>query len=179
MLKVRTNLQISPNRAQLPDFTFGVPYVVQLGVVNGKFPPYSWELTAGNLPPGVSLGSETGELAGVPGAAEETFDFSITVTDAQGNTGTMDYNEMVVGTLLIDQPVLPVADMGVEYNQQMTCTNAAPGPTIWTVSTGTLPPGLTMSASGLISGIPGDYGIWNFTIKVVDSAGNAGSRQYD
>ena len=45
-------------------------------------------------------------------------------------------------------------------------------PFTWSVSAGTLPPGLTLGAStGLLSGTPTTAGSYSFTVKVTDSSG--------
>jgi uncharacterized repeat protein (TIGR01451 family) len=44
-------------------------------------------------------------------------------------------------------------------------------PFTWTVSSGTLPPGLSLSSAGAITGTPTAAGTYNFTMKVVDSTG--------
>ena len=44
-------------------------------------------------------------------------------------------------------------------------------PFTWTVDSGTLPPGLSLSSGGAITGTPTAAGTYNFTMKVVDSTG--------
>jgi uncharacterized repeat protein (TIGR01451 family) len=44
-------------------------------------------------------------------------------------------------------------------------------PFTWTVDSGTLPPGLSLSSGGAITGTPTAAGTFNFTLKVVDSTG--------
>ena len=44
-------------------------------------------------------------------------------------------------------------------------------PFTWTVSSGTLPPGLSLSSAGTITGIPTAAGTFNFTLRLVDSTG--------
>lgn len=55
------------------------------------------------------------------------------------------------------------------------------GPYTFSVSVGSLPPGLSLnSTTGVISGTPtfGTAGTYNFTIRVVDSAGNIGAQAF-
>ena len=56
--------------------TFGQDYSSNLEVAGGKS-PYSWKLFSGQLPKGLSINSQTGEIMGVP---QETGDFSIKVS---------------------------------------------------------------------------------------------------
>ncbi|MBF0545979.1 MAG: Ig-like domain-containing protein [Candidatus Riflebacteria bacterium] len=52
--------------------------------VSGGFPPYSFQLTTGNLPDGLSL-STSGNISGTP-TATGTFSFRISVSDSKGRT---------------------------------------------------------------------------------------------
>lgn len=56
--------------------------------------PYSWEVTSGTLPDGLSLDSSTGVISGAP-SAEGSAAVSITVTDADGRTGTQVQNYVI------------------------------------------------------------------------------------
>lgn len=63
----------------LADGTVGVGYAQALAVANGEG-PFAWDLTSGDLPPGVGL-TAAGALAGTPTVAG-TYTFSVRVTDA-------------------------------------------------------------------------------------------------
>lgn len=49
----------------LPDATVGQPYSTVLAA-EGGFPPYTWAVTEGTLPAGLSLDSNTGVISGTP-----------------------------------------------------------------------------------------------------------------
>ena len=49
---------------------------------------------------------------------------------------------------------------------------------MFSVTAGSLPPGLSLSAGGVISGTPSAGGTFNFTAHVIDSNGNTGNRAY-
>lgn len=68
----------------------------------------------------------------------------------------------------------PSGQVGVVY----TCTlQASGGVAPYTFSsTGTLPPGLTLSSAGVLSGTPTQFGTFNATITVTDSAGSVPAR---
>jgi Putative Ig domain len=55
------------------------------------------------------------------------------------------------------------------YNATLAATGGTP-PYSWTVASGDLPAGLTLSTSGTISGTPMTAGIANFTVQVSDAA---------
>jgi hypothetical protein len=60
------------------------------------------------------------------------------------------------------------ARVGVKYSQQLT-TAGGVAPYVWTIATGSLPEGVTLSSSGLLSGTPKVSGSFSFTIEVTDS----------
>ena len=59
---------------------------------------------------------------------------------------------------------VPNAIVGTAYSQALAAVQGAP-PYTWT-STGSLPPGLTLSTAGVISGTPTATGTYSFTAKV-------------
>lgn len=66
---------------------------------------------------------------------------------------------------------------GSAYTTSLTQTGALGTPT-YAVTAGALPPGLTLSASGTISGTPTATGTFNFTATVSDASGCSGSQSY-
>lgn len=91
----------------------------------------------------------------------------VTVTD--GETTTLaDAALAVRPALAVTTASLPGGEMAIAYNQQL----AAVGGRMfhrWTVASGALPTGLTMSSSGLITGTPVTPGTFPFTVRVTDS----------
>lgn len=66
---------------------------------------------------------------------------------------------------------------GVSYSGGLTQTGALGAPS-YAVTAGALPPGLTLSAGGTISGTPTALGTFNFTATVNDASGCSGSQSY-
>lgn len=64
------------------------------------------------------------------------------------------------------------ATVGSAYSQSLVATGGT-APYTWTVSSGTLPAGLSLSAAGVISGTPTAAGSASFTVRVTDSAAPA------
>jgi len=88
--------------ATLADGTYGAAYSQTLTATEqpgGAGGPYSFAVTAGTLPPGLSLDGTAGTLSGTPTAAGP-FSFTITATDGTGFTGSQSY------TLTIDKAAL-------------------------------------------------------------------------
>ncbi len=88
----------------IPDGLYGSGYANQTLTVTGGTAPYSFAVSAGNLPPGMSL-SPNGNISGNPTAAG-TYSFTVTAQDNSPSpgpySGSQDY------TLVVDQAVLTI-----------------------------------------------------------------------
>jgi hypothetical protein len=85
-----------------PPGTVDVPYSHQLTVTGGTA-PFGWAISAGTLPPGLSLNPATGLLSGTPSTAG-AFDFTVQVTDASALTATRPVTLTILAGLLISVP---------------------------------------------------------------------------
>src|SRR5215471_15863947 len=65
---------------------------------------------------------------------------------------------------------LPDGTVGTPYSATLTATGGT-APYTWTLLSGSLPPGLSLSGAGVISGTPTTAGTYTFTLKVVDASG--------
>jgi len=70
---------------------------------------------------------------------------------------------------------LPFGTVNTYYQTTLTATDGTP-PYRWSYSSGSLPAGLSLSESGLISGTPINAGTAAFTVQVTDQAGNSASK---
>ncbi|HSB12294.1 MAG TPA: putative Ig domain-containing protein, partial [Blastocatellia bacterium] len=148
--------------------TKGVSFSQQLSAAGGK-PPYTWTVTAGALPGGLTLASSTGIISGTP-AASGTFSFTVTATDAQSTSAGKALS------IVVAEPPLGIttssgspATRGISFSQQLTATGGKP-PYTWAVTLGALPTGLTLAAStGIISGTPIVSGAFGFTVTATDA----------
>src|SRR5204863_4776735 len=64
---------------------------------------------------------------------------------------------------------LPSGVVGAAYSQTLTATGGT-GPYSWSLASGSLPQGLNLSSSGVLSGTPSAEGSFNFTIRATDSS---------
>jgi len=148
----------------------GVAYSQTL-LANGGDAPYAWSISAGNLPAGLSLGTNTGVISGTAGASG-TAAFTVQVTDNHGMSSTTQFNLTIypVGTPII-QTGSPIATgtLGFPYSTAFTAGGGAT-PYAWSVVSGSLP-GLTLSSSGLLTGTPSAAGVFNFNVQVTGSDG--------
>ena len=142
----------------------------QTGAAGGA----TFSLNTGTLPTGLTL-SAAGVLSGT---ATQTGSFPITVKVTGGNacigTGTT-YNLVIsCQTINVTNPATTTGSSGVAFNQSFTQTGAVSGAT-FTINTGTLPTGLTLSAAGLLSGTPTQTGTFTITVKVTGGNGCVGT----
>lgn len=79
--------------------------------------------------------------------------------------------------ITLNPATLPSGMEGTVYNETITADGGA-GPYSFEVTSGNLPSGLTLSASGVISGTPGATGSSNFTVTATDSNFDTGNRSY-
>ncbi len=156
----------------LPSGVVNIPYSATLHVSRGTgTAPFTWSIASGSLPAGLSLGSSTGTITGTPTMIGNV-SFSVQVTDANSLTFSRNLSINIRGSVSIIQSTLPTGQVGVPYSATVTATGGV-APYNWSVSSGTLPSGLTLTSNpdgtGLISGTPTTLGTSTFTLQVLDS----------
>lgn len=155
----------------LPDGVLGVAYN-QTVTVTGGFGAKNFIISAGALPPGLLLNAATGAITGTPTAPIGTASFTVTVTDS--NTPPQSDSQAltidIVNPLLITTVALPDATVGTAYSRAITATGGT-GPYTFTISSGNLPAGLSISAAGAITGTAlATATNETFTVRVADSS---------
>ena len=160
--------------------TVGKPYSAVLQA-EGGVPPYTWKLTAGSLPPGLSL-SANGSIIGTP-TTEGSFSFAVQVTDSKKRTGFGAFTIVVTGEGGGEPPtpltvsctnVPPTGTVGTVYNGLLTATDGTP-PYRFNILAGGLPPGLNLLPTGEIQGTPTTAGTFPFSVQATDSKSATGT----
>ena len=167
---------ITVNPATIPQGTAGTAYTTTFTQANG-IGTITWSVT-GALPTGITLNTSSGVLSGTP-TQTGSFPITITATDSNGCAGSRGYTLVIVcQTITVNPGTLPNGTVGVFYSQTLTQTGGI-GTITWSVTAGSLPPGLTLnSTTGLLSGTPTTMGTFNFTATATDGNSCAGSQSY-
>jgi large repetitive protein len=156
--------------ASLPDGSVGSSYNQTLAKANGKS-PFTWIVVSGDLPDGLDLGQTNGRIEGTP-TAPEASTFRVRVTDSDG---AQSERELVI--LVAGEPVawksgtfLNPGTVGQQYAANLN-QNVEGGtqPISFTVSQGSLPPGLTLTQAGVLSGTPTQAGTFQIVLRATSA----------
>ena len=154
----------------------GIAYS-QTIVGSGGTAPYSFGVTAGALPTGMTLTS-AGGLAGTPTAAG-TSTFTLRGTDANGCVATLAFAIVIAAAPLpppgcpaitLAPATLPNGTVGVAYSQTILGSGGT-APYSFGVTVGALPTGLTLTSAGGLAGTPTIAGGSAVTIRGTDANG--------
>ncbi len=170
-LSIQVNTVLSITTTSLANGTVNSPYSATLQSSGGAA-PITWSATAGALPSGLSLVPATGVISGTP-QVSGTSSFTVQATDSTSPTPqtasqalsiTVTVAPLVITTTNVQNGVVSSA-----YNQTLQFTGGT-NPVTWSITTGTLPVGLSLNAStGAITGTPTTAGTSSFTVKATDS----------
>jgi uncharacterized repeat protein (TIGR01451 family) len=158
----------------LADATPGNFYSVTFTGSGGSGSGYTITHVSGVLPPGMTYDSSTQTLSG--SAASGVYRFALQVADDDGHTNAQTLTLRVGSVLTIDNPYRLIdAAQNEPYNVPLTATGVL-GTLEWSVLPAVnnpLPPGITLSGGGLLSGSPTTVSYYNFGVRVVDKVDGA------
>ncbi|MEU9198404.1 putative Ig domain-containing protein [Streptomyces hundungensis] len=158
--------------------TVGAPVSLK-NTATGGSSPYTWSATG--LPAGLSIDSATGAVSGTPTTAG-TSKPTLTAKDSTGATGTATFNWTVTsagqgGTVTVSNPGDQSGFTGFQIFALSLKATDSKGLPLTFSATG-LPPGLTISTSGTITGTPSKTGTYTVTAKASDTAGATGTTTF-
>ncbi|MGH9122867.1 MAG: putative Ig domain-containing protein [Acidimicrobiales bacterium] len=138
------------------------------------FPAPTFTVTSGALPTGLSLNSTSGVLSGTP-TVGGPFTFQVTASNGVAPpavTPNIRIDVLYAPTSFsADNPPSPGL-VGTAYGPYSYVANGDPAPT-YAVSSGSLPPGLSLSSAGVLSGTPtGTGGSYTFVVTATNSQGS-------
>jgi hypothetical protein len=162
-----------------------VPYS-QSFTFTGGVQPYTYTIPLGTLPNCLKLNaastSTSGTIVGTP-CGSGTSTFTIQVVDSGGAPAISQVFVITIApppTLSVTVAPLPPGTLNSPYSGSIA-TNGGVAPLTWTITTGNLPPGLSLNGgTGQITGIPINEShatppvvypaIYNFALQVQDSS---------
>jgi hypothetical protein len=158
----------SPSNGSTLTATVGTPFNETVSFFGAGNP--TLEVSSGSLPPGITL-NQSGALTGIPTTVAplvtRTYPVSFTVVDG-ADSATVDISIEVL------PPALPeitsetfTAYTGVPMNKSLNFFASGVG--IITVSEGSLPPGVSVSAANRIVGTPTSSGTYTVKLTLTDS----------
>ncbi|MFY2564290.1 putative Ig domain-containing protein [Corallococcus terminator] len=150
----------------LADTYTGNPYSLVLSA-SGGLAPLTWDRTEGVLPAGLSLNAN-GTIGGTPTTAG-TATFTVRVRDASGESDTADLSLTVYEPPRIGPFQFPTHQVGESLSLTLTVSGGKAPFTFAPV--GDLPPGLTLSAQGLLQGTLTQAGEFSFVVSATDANG--------
>ncbi len=169
-------LQIT-SPASLPNAQLSAAYSTTLAATGGTT-PYTWSLTSGTLPMGLSFNGTAGTISGTPTQTATNIALTFKVTDSTIPTALMQSATLSLTVLGSNPPPLqitspsslPNAQLNSAYSTTLTATGGKT-PYTWALTSGTLPTGLLLNAStGAISGAPTQaVNNLSLTFRVMDS----------
>jgi len=171
---VAPTITLSPSI--LPAPAVGNAYSQTITASEASPTTFTYNVTSGLLPAGLSLDVNSGVMSGTPKAAG-SFNFTITATDSGGFTGNQTYTVTVgAGTVGLSPGAgaLPGATAETPYTQTFTA-NGGTSPYTYSLTAGALPAGLALSSAGVLSGTPTVGGTFNFTVRATDSSTGTGA----
>jgi hypothetical protein len=109
------------------------------------------------------------------------YNFTIEATDAGGYSGSQPFSGVAIAapTLTVSPTTcaLPAGSVGSAYSQQFIASGGI-SPYRYGLSSGALPPGLSLNVAGFLSGSPTQGDNFIFAVEAIDSYGHAGVQFY-
>jgi len=136
----------------------------------------TFSLASGTLPGGITLGSN-GTLTGIP-TSSGAFSFGVKVVDLLGGSSTATFTSQVYPALQLTGSAFSTSEVGLSFSNPISATGGSGAGLTYVLSSGTLPPGLTLSATGTLAGTLTTAGNYTFTVQSTDSLGGVATAQY-
>lgn len=117
------------------------------------------------------VGTNSAELQIASVSLADAGSYTCTITNAHGDVTTTPAVVTVNPPLSITTTTLPAGTASLPYNASLAASGGVSTRT-WNLESGLLPPGITLSASGVLSGTPTMSARANVVVRVTDSSGS-------
>ncbi len=159
---------LAVSTGSLPASTVGTAYSSTVQATGGQS-PYTWTITSGTMALGLTL-SSSGTISGTP-TTTGTASFTVQVKDAANATASKALTLTVAAAAqppTVSTTSLANGTVSTAYSATLAATGGKT-PYAWSITTGSLPAGLTLSSAGAISGTPTTAATSSFTVQVKDA----------
>jgi len=162
---------LSITTASLPDAQVSTYYQEYI-YTSDSVSDVTFSVVSGALPDGMTLygDASSGILYGTP-TSPGTYTFTVQAQDSRGvgaGTDTQQYSITVSNpNINITTTSLPAGRVGVSYDRTIAYTDASATP-VFSLASGTLPPGVSLTLQGYLQGTPTQEGTFNFTVQADD-----------
>jgi len=178
--KVQAHIQILEGitlggSSPLPSGYVGKPYSASVSVGGPAQLPLTWTVPSGFIPAGLTL-TESCSIEGTPVNAGY-YTFQLLVRDAVGRSATKTYKLEILPSPKFSTDSIADGKLNQSYSQQLRATGGTPG-YAFSLTGGSLPPGITLAKTGVLAGTPTQSGLFKFTVEVVDASGAADTREF-
>ena len=152
--------------------TTGTPYSLQMTATVSD--PKTWSISSGALPPGLAIDASSGLISGSPTTAG-TYSFTVFAKmngDSRSDTKALGIVVRDPLTVAAGEPFVArraQGEVGVPFDASIQATGGF-GTYTWSVTTGTVPPGLQL-VDGALTGTPTTAGSYAFIASVTDAEG--------
>ncbi|MBD3381423.1 MAG: hypothetical protein GF404_04415 [candidate division Zixibacteria bacterium] len=171
------NPSLEIQTATLPDWTVNQPYSQQVVATGGTAPIVFSDLNGDLAGTGLSL-SGSGEISGTPNTSG-LLEFSVMAYDAAGDSDMQSYSITINPAIQVTTQSLPDWTIGHAYTQQVEAVGGTGQLTFIDQNLGLDGTGLSISASGEISGTPSASGPISLIVRVSDEATDTEDKQFD
>jgi GH25 family lysozyme M1 (1,4-beta-N-acetylmuramidase) len=179
-ISTETDLDYFDGGPETETSALNVPVSIQIQTLN-SLAGQSVSYTATGLPPGVSISSS----GLITGAATAPGSYTVTVTPSASSSSDTAMLPATVsfGWTVPNDVVTPTSPgnlstvAGSPVDTDMTATDSASGYALSFSAKG-LPPGLSISSSGAVTGLPYTTGTYDVTVTATDSLGATGTASF-
>ncbi|MBB3044509.1 putative Ig domain-containing protein [Nocardioides soli] len=178
-----TNGAVTLTKPTAKSFPIGTAITPFTLLAAGGLAPYTYAVSSGALPTGLTLGSTTGQISGTPTVARAAEDVTVRATDGNGDPVYSTFSVEVtpdVDPVAVTNPGSRSFTVGTAVTPFSLATSGGEAPYTYAVTGGSLPPGVELDEdSGEISGTPtAAAAAADVTVTATDAQGSTGATTF-